>query len=49
MKKTIYQVPAIEVIVLQQEGILCGSDTASFNTGASWELDDLGTGEGFIL
>jgi hypothetical protein len=49
MKKTIYQKPEIDIVVFQQEGVLCVSDTATFGTGASWGLEEAGDNEGFIL
>lgn len=49
MKKTIYLKPEIDIVEFQQEGVLCGSDSVTFSTGASWGLEDAGSGEGFIL
>ena len=40
MKKKIYQAPETMTLELQQEGILCASDTASAGTGASWGTED---------
>ena len=41
MKTKHYLVPEIQIIALQQEGILCSSDAAQFGTGASWNVEDL--------
>ena len=49
MIKKHYQTPDIEVIELQQEGIICASDTVNVGTGASWGTEDAGSNEGFIL
>ena len=49
MIKKLYLTPDIEVIELQQEGIICGSDTVNVGTGASWGTEDAGSNEGFIL
>ena len=40
MKKKIYQTPEVMTLELQQEGILCASDTAAAGTGASWGTED---------
>lgn len=37
----IYQTPETEILALQQEGVLCASDTSSVGTGANWNLEDL--------
>ena len=46
-----YQSPETEVIRLQQEGIICASDTlnAETGTGAIWGYEDADSDEGFIL
>ena len=49
MEKTSYLKPEIDIVEFQQEGVLCGSDTATFGTGASWGLEEAGNNEGFIL
>ena len=40
MEKKIYQTPKVITLKVQQEGILCGSDTTSAGTGAKWEIED---------
>ena len=49
MIKKHYLTPDIEVIKLQQEGIICDSDTVNAGTGASWGTEDADSDEGFIL
>ena len=49
MIKKHYQTPDIEVIKLQQEGIICASDTVNVGPGASWGTEDADSDEGFIL
>ena len=49
MTKTNYQTPEIKLLQLEQEGIICGSDTANVGTGASWGTEGAGSDEGFIL
>jgi hypothetical protein len=44
-----YQSPEMEVLRLQQEGIICASDTLTTGTGASWGYEDADSDEGFIL
>ena len=49
MIKKLYLTPDIEVIELQQEGIICASNTVNVGTGASWGTEDADSDEGFIL
>ena len=49
MTKTNYQSPEINVLRLEQEGVICASDTVNVGTGASWGIEEAGSGEGFIL
>lgn len=49
MNKKHYQTPETEVIKLQQEGIICASDTLRTGTGAIWGYEEADSDEGFIL
>ena len=49
MTKTNYQSPEINVLRLEQEGVICASDTVNVGTGASWGIEEAESGEGFIL
>lgn len=48
MKTKIYQTPEVRTLEMLQEGILCASDIANTETGASWGLED-GSDINFIL
>ena len=49
MIKTNYLSPEINVLRLEQEGMICASDTVNIGTGASWGTEDAGSDEGFII
>ena len=44
MKKQEYQKPTIEVVKLQQQGIICTSDVRSVNGNAGMDYDGGGNG-----
>lgn len=48
MKTEMYQTPAVQTLEMQLGGILCASDIANIETGASWGLED-GSDINFIL
>lgn len=49
MNKKHYLSPEIDVVSIEQEGIICGSDNLNVGTGASWGVEDPESDEGFIL